>query len=105
MRPTSQARRDFSMRIFARRMVLLHLMAVTLVLSASTARSQTDEEYACRRAISKNLGKFVSTAFKDLTTCHRKRNAGAIPLSVNCNDLFGVPGGKSVEAFEKARAR
>jgi hypothetical protein len=72
------------MTVFARRVALIHLMTVTLALSATTARAQTDDEYACRRAISKNLGKFVSTAFKDLTTCHRKRSLGKIPLSVNC---------------------
>jgi hypothetical protein len=93
------------MTVFARRVALIHLMTVTLALSATTARAQTDDEYACRRAISKNLGKFVSTAFKDLTTCHRKRSLGKIPLTVNCNDLFSIADGKSVGAYERARER
>lgn len=92
------------MPVAVRRSLAAAVAIVTLV-AASAAFAQTDDEIACRRAISSNLGKFVSTVFKDIATCHRRRDAGKLPLSTDCNDAFTIPGGKSVTAFEKASAK
>jgi hypothetical protein len=92
------------MKVLARRMGLAHLLTAALALTATAAAAQTPDETACRKAMAKNLGRFVSTAFRDVTSCHAKRNAGKHPLSVNCNDVFSIPKGKSVRAYEKARA-
>jgi hypothetical protein len=92
------------MMVFARRMVLVHLITATLALAATAAHAQSSDETACRKALAKNLGRLVSTTFRDVTSCHAKRNAGKHPLSVNCNDVFSIPKNKSVRAYEKARA-
>lgn len=78
------------------------LLLTFLFAGAPESRAQTSSEVACRNVISKNLAKFVSVAFKDISSCHRKRSAGKLPLSTNCNDLFSIPGTRSVTAYEKA---
>ncbi len=93
------------MIVLTRRMVAGHLVAAILVFAAAEAHAQSDKETACRRSMSKSLGRFVTTAFKDLVSCHNKRNAGRHPLSVNCNDVFSIPDGKAVRAYEKARIK
>jgi hypothetical protein len=75
-----------------------------LVLAAGAAEAQTSAEIACRNAMAKNLGKYVTVVFRDLATCHRKRSAGRLPLSTNCNDALGIPKTRSVKAYEKASA-
>ncbi len=92
-----------ALRRSARRPLLIApFAALVLGVLALPARAQTAAEIKCRDAIAKNLGKFVSTALKDVTGCHAKRSAGKIPLSVNCNDLFSIPGNKSIAAYAKA---
>ncbi len=93
------------MRVVTIPAVLGTVLAALFVTTSVPARAQTDEEVACRRAISSNLGKFVAAAVKDIATCHRLRNAGRLPVATNCNDLFMNPRGRSVVAFEKASAR
>lgn len=86
----------------AQRWSVASLIAAGLLAPISDARAQTAQEAACRSAISKNLEKFVSIVFKDLTKCHEQRDAGHLPPATNCNDVFSTPGGKSVAAYESA---
>ncbi len=92
------------MQVFRRRLRVTGFVCFLFVTTAAAAHAQSAAETKCRTAIAKNLGKFVSVAFKDLTSCHAKRSADRLPLSTDCNDVFSIPGNKSVAAYEKARA-
>jgi hypothetical protein len=69
--------------------ICLRLLAVVCAaaLLPSSASALTAGEVECRSALSKSLASYESTVNKIIAKCHKRRSAGLIPLSTNCNDV------------------
>ena len=69
------------------RFILSTIVAAGLLASipATPASAFTSAEQKCRAAVSKSGDKYVKTALKAMTTCHKNRDADG--GSTNCNDI------------------
>jgi hypothetical protein len=66
----------------------LRLLAVVCLAAAiaSPAAALTPAEIDCRSTLASSLSKYEDRVNKSIAKCHKRRSAGQIPLSVNCND-------------------
>ncbi len=85
----SRSTRDF-IKGHARAVLALLFVALFLpsVVAAPIAGAQVGpSDASCRAAIAKAGGKYIKTAQKVITGCHKLRNAGKIPAALDCNNL------------------
>ncbi|SVC68338.1 uncharacterized protein METZ01_LOCUS321192, partial [marine metagenome] len=75
------------MKAFSFAKVVAMLAVVGLVFSSAPAHAWTKSEAKCRATISKGLGKYVSTAQKAISGCHKNRDKGKVGSGTDCNDI------------------
>jgi hypothetical protein len=69
------------------RVCLSLLVAVCFATTLPTSASAlTSSEVDCRATLAKSLASYDKALSKVITKCHKRRSAGQIPLSTNCND-------------------
>jgi len=67
--------------------------AALVALVPGAAGAQSSAERQCRASISKAMNKYVGSVFKAIGKCHKARNTGKKPLSVDCNDVAQADSG------------
>ncbi len=81
-------------------------IAILISLPSPVTFAMTREEALCRATIARGVAKQLRLATRDITRCHKQRDAGIRPAATDCNDLdIAVVGGVLAAAEQSLRDR